>query len=390
MFKLAIALYFTVCSATAIAGSWSSGGTELLGDARNPWFLSNTRHATYCILLDDQNHGVTKALAADTIKRALSFWEREFRFGIGVNFPDFGKLQIASQVWEERTCTDTNDDLVDLRFQFGMLNPEQEDYLKNPAKFAAISVRTDYDKVELKGKGFIYVSPVQGRLAYQGARGQTDFWTKENGKNLYFILLHELGHIYGLPHYGPPWSLMSEVFAEYSQDAHPLAFDQYFAFPRGKKFCAQPLPDLYKKLFNISNPTHTCFLIEYTQDQGAPPHAGALFRDVDMKVYAGNHETDTGTLMGTATLSLGGFQVKSASYIWLSPQQKVFSQKDLSTQGATLDRVPGIPMMRFTKRGTYHNVDGTIERIMSVSFEQGSSSTSGSVVLDGELWDAPF
>jgi hypothetical protein len=203
------------------------------------------------------------------------------------------------------------------------LNQEQEDYIKIPANFAAISVRTDYDQAQLRGEGFIYVSPVHGRLSFRGAVGKPDLWSWGGGAKLYAILLHELGHVFGLPHMGAMGELMSEGFGEIlAAIQHPsLEFYHYhfFTLLDRKEVCV-PWIDLgrvhLRELFNMTDPAKSCLRVRYAHDP-----KNHQFGDVEMKAYAVSGPTDEGVLLGTATLQKSGFYFSNNSYISLSPKQ---------------------------------------------------------------------
>ena len=76
----------------------------------------------------------------------------------------------------------------------------QEDYLKQEyGTVIAAAVRTDYDPVNLRGKGFVYVSPERGRLA-PGLPGLIpERWSDEKGL-FEKVLIHEIGHVFGIKH----------------------------------------------------------------------------------------------------------------------------------------------------------------------------------------------
>ena len=102
---------------------------------------------------------------------------------------------------------------VDLRILFGvetLTQPERE-YLQDPRKFIGITVRTDYDEVQLKGRGFMFISSDQGPNPYSNS-GDLIEKAWQYPKLLQYALMHEFGHVFGFPHIGG--GLMSEVFLE--------------------------------------------------------------------------------------------------------------------------------------------------------------------------------
>lgn len=124
---------------------------------------------------------------------------------------------LGTQLFEYETCRPS----TDVTFQFGYLEQAQRQFIGDPTKFVAVTIRTNYDPINLRGKGFVYVSPDSGSDRYLGVELVNNAWSLGNGGLLYFTLLHEFGHIFGLPHipgYAPGQSgrngLMSETFTE--------------------------------------------------------------------------------------------------------------------------------------------------------------------------------
>ena len=126
------------------------------------------------------------------------------------------------------------DAAIDLTFQFGYgtLDEKQREFLLDLRKYIGIAVRTDYDEVNLKGKGFVYISSDRGSSRFDadtvgsGSPFVDSPWQYDG--LLYRVLVHEMGHVFGLPHVGgsvksfsarsgvtlKSSSLMSEEFPE--------------------------------------------------------------------------------------------------------------------------------------------------------------------------------
>ena len=190
-------------------GGWVSGGGEIAMDSHNPWFLLPMKTVRYCIQIDEQNFGLTLSEAKRVTAQAIDYWKNEFVYA---QMPtDHQQIPIARQDFIYGPC-DVN---TDLRFQLGYLLTDQEQFFKSqslrPQDFVGIAIRTKYDKALLKAKGFIYISPESGPLRMRLRNilrypwSLRDFPSDQRGHGLlHKILVHELGHIFGLEHWMGP------------------------------------------------------------------------------------------------------------------------------------------------------------------------------------------
>jgi hypothetical protein len=145
------------------SGTITSGGGYIYGYESNPWFLGNVNTVRYCIDLDEANFGVRREMAAAAIERSIASWKKTFaraHFARRLEEP-VGTLVIGTQNFELVTCSD---DAIDLRFQLGRLTDEQKKFVPNPNRFVAVTVEQHYDEENMRGRGFIYVSPESGDL----------------------------------------------------------------------------------------------------------------------------------------------------------------------------------------------------------------------------------
>lgn len=186
---------FGTLGASAQAG-WTSGGGELIRDANNPWFLQNTKTVNYCIEIDEPHMGLSRERARHLIRTAIENWKLEFRTSSRPAQLKYHQIAVGTQEFVEVPCHQN----IDLKFQLGVLNGEQIKKIGDPTKFLGVAVRTDYDRVNMRGKGFIYVSPAYGPLKFAGEKVREHVWAIEDGALLYGVLLHELGHVFGLNH----------------------------------------------------------------------------------------------------------------------------------------------------------------------------------------------
>ncbi|MBK9321489.1 MAG: hypothetical protein IPM97_00780 [Bdellovibrionaceae bacterium] len=365
----------------ALAGGWSSGGGGLLKDAVNPWFLNNTPSVSYCILIDQKNFGASQDVARLQLTRAIQFWKEQFSHAVLPRLSKFGQLQIASQVFTETTCR--ND--PDIVFQFGVLNHQQKKFLKDPTEYAAISVRTNYDEVNLRGKGFVYVSPSTGPLAYDTEGVVKDAWSVNGGHLLYLTLLHELGHVFGLQHMGSYGDLMSEGFVESvlaSATSPKIPLPEEFDFFSLKKASRLVCPsvvvlDRWQKYFG-GQISDKCFQFVFTHDS-----KNELFGKTSMKVYVATSPSDALKEIQEIELSMDRFFPSFTSLIWLSKRQTVFDNSDLQT--GINSGMLGISGLTVGKQGHFILSDGKTERSITVRFEQGRTPFFIDGVVDGKI-----
>jgi hypothetical protein len=200
-------MFLALCTLglSAQAG-WTSGGGEFLQDTRNPWWVHNTTEVKYCILHDAQNFGVSKEIARKKIVKALNFWKAQLGETTTYHIGDRPTKIAQHNFIETENCEEAL-----LKFQLGVLNDEQFEYLKNPKKYMSIAVRTSYDQVNLRGQGFIYVSPERGPL--KPAIAPETMWSEGSGALILPVVLHELGHVFGI-HHDSDILIMKEHFPE--------------------------------------------------------------------------------------------------------------------------------------------------------------------------------
>jgi hypothetical protein len=193
----------------ALGGDWVSLGGELFRFARNPWFVKNTTQVTYCVTVDQGSISAKESEVRALILESIAYWKDQFGRVQSGGSGGMKSLEVATQDFVEKSCSGS----VDLRFAigYGSLTKEEIDYLKDPRKYVGVTVRTDYDQVKLKGKGFIYISSDIGPFAYHNPGHLTEkAW--QHPLIMKYALIHELGHVFGIPHTGT--GLMSETFLD--------------------------------------------------------------------------------------------------------------------------------------------------------------------------------
>ena len=334
---------------------------------RNPWFLNNVKVVKYCVLIDERNFGVDRSQAANSVKKAIAYWKAEFPAAVLPEMQGFGRIKIATQDFIQGAC----DKRTDIVFQFGVLTSSQKKFLRDPHEFGAVAVRTNYEASSMTGKGFVYVSPEHGPLAYDRSDADNNGWSDNNGQLLNLTLIHELGHIFGLPHVGSYGDLMSEGFVETiltkKQPASGDEVQHFFKLPVVKRFCInESLPSAWSKIFK-GLPAGSCVEISFEHD-----FQNELFGGTTMMI-----QTHVGTekpkpLLSPTKLTLAAFEPTFINLIWLPKNQKLFSTEDPKLSG--LGGVLGSSFFSITKQGILSV--GQKRLHVKVKFEQGRAAVT--------------
>lgn len=290
---------------------WVSSGGELFQYDKNPWFVRNTNQVRYCVLVDSQSISTSNEVIRQSIVDAINYWKKQLEIEKLIN----GMAAIATQEFvESASCENT-----DLQFQFGYgtLSKEQEKFLQDPRKYIGVSVRTEYDQINLRGKGFVYISSDFGPNAYHNS-GQLIIKAWQYPKLLQYALMHELGHVFGVPHSGS--GLMSEIFLD--QLLYKRLYEFYlktpflsFIKPPERFETCSGSGSFNQKFFKLTKP-HECLLFE--QNSGSK---------VSWKISAREKLADEAKEIGSLHVSWATTKIsasKPAVIVQLPPEQKVF------------------------------------------------------------------
>jgi hypothetical protein len=177
-------------------GGWgSSEGAAFSREKNNPWFLYNVSEVRTCILVDRTAFSGSLSTIHKVLEQVTAYWARQF-----APFQE-SETGLGSQkfiVLDEANCPES----PDLKIVFGvnkLTEAEKKPILSAGDDFKnylALTMQMDYDLEQMRGHGYIYVSADKGPTSY-------NFPQKENLQHegvLYRLLLHEFGHIFGIPH----------------------------------------------------------------------------------------------------------------------------------------------------------------------------------------------
>ncbi len=171
--------------------------------------MRNTTQVNYCVIFDSASLTITQTAAETAIVDAVNYWKADFKRSI-TGGGGFAELGTQNFVLQSKCQADTD---IKFKFGYGSLTADEAKYLGDPQKYIGVSVRTSgYDTVNLKASGFVFMSSDTGLKSYENPGHLIDrAWEKPN--LLKFALVHEMGHIFGIPHSGT--GLMSEVFMDH-------------------------------------------------------------------------------------------------------------------------------------------------------------------------------
>ncbi len=198
MRKIFLITSFLFSCTGLLAGDWGSSGGEFIKDRYNPWFVKDIEgtffDVKYCLAFDEQGISASKEDVLRITKAAIDYWRSEFA-------PVGSLTGIGMHNFILQDC----DGFEDVKFQFGYgtLSAEQLATFATMGEsfenYVGLTIRTAYDKIMLRGKGFIYITSDIGAHAY-GKNSNIPPGLFKNDGVLFEVLRHEIGHIMGLPH----------------------------------------------------------------------------------------------------------------------------------------------------------------------------------------------
>ncbi|OQW50508.1 MAG: hypothetical protein A4S09_01570 [Proteobacteria bacterium SG_bin7] len=371
--KLLSLLMVLAFGSLAQAG-WTSGGGGFIRDTENPWFLKNVKVVNYCVKIDEQNFGISKSLAEERIKQAIDYWKKEFAISRTIiSSSDEYEPGVATQDFILSECA-TN---TDLHFLLGVLPEEEAPKDWMPSSFIGIAMRTEYDRKQMRGRGFIYISPGKGALRYNNRELVEDAWSKVNGHLFRQIVMHELGHVFGFPHEtGDKYHLMHQSFPENrllktqwdekrpkqadkaTEEFDPPMFkfrpeNQRFSFCTGRVE-TETRPRLISKVEFGGDPG--LFFGIHPNKDGLLCYSRQIVGN-RLEVY-GIDENKKSYIVGFAELEWHDLtRFEAQVMIWMPEEQVVFKTQPYDRYFRT-----GFKQIYSTFKGTYHSTDGKVHR----------------------------
>jgi hypothetical protein len=213
---------------------WVSSGGELVQNGQNPFWVKNTKTVGYCIQFDAPSMSISEGTARQLVLDSIDFWKKEFAGKptyfrptwhtiaegsggsvSGKNLPpgQGNHLGVGIQDFIEVSCDAA---WLVIQFGYGTLTPAQRTFMKKPTKYIAAVIRTDYDPVQLVGKGNLVVGSDQGKETFVTPSSGISVERPWRMKRLLLgVLIHEFGHVFGLVHRGhSSMELMAERFPD--------------------------------------------------------------------------------------------------------------------------------------------------------------------------------
>jgi hypothetical protein len=200
---LALLLFQAACKTSTpqasdlLEGVRDGNTGELDFDQDNPWFLDE-KPIEYCVMLAPDENDLTIQQAKDLVEAAIEKWRQFFqKYGLldrtfeDGRFPRGASLRLNLDFRAVDACEDPSSQLI---FAFGgntVHTAGHEDGLRNDLGAA---LRGPYDFSSFHNGGTVWVAP----------------FVLSRSLKLEHILLHELGHVFGMPH-NSTWVMDAEI-----------------------------------------------------------------------------------------------------------------------------------------------------------------------------------
>jgi hypothetical protein len=309
-------------------GGWISSGGESFLDAKNPWFLKGAG-AKFCIVADSSSMDQSLKVLEESVSFALNYWQKEFLKESG---PILGHNRKSFRLGENtfiKAKPSECDDSVDLKFIFGSksLSKKQSEYLKQDKRsYIGVTVRTGYDTKKLKGRGFVFISSNRDIDAFGNSSDRINSPWKE-AKLIKLALIHELGHVFGIPHMGS--SIMSEVFMDlitskyYYKDFIRQKIESFIGVEKEVKRCGFITPDM-TNFFRLGF-TNSCLIGKWKDPK-------------TFEIFSQAHNQTPVHVATLVSLSVDEFGIESRpiGFLRVTPEQTVFKPSEINNRSLVM------------------------------------------------------
>lgn len=207
IFLVGVALVLASCSQApnaieatgfGVESGEKGNGAETWIDVNNSaWFTNSTLWPRACYQVDP-GFGVSRETIAKAVNEAEHAWW---------NYVHSKQIEVSIRMLNSWNIVECYGD-EDIVYYFGSKPQEVQDALSKFTRPVAFAYRTEVDVAAGKSRGFIWVAP-QGALT-TGSAVYPD-WSQRY--NLTGILMHELGHVYGVDHVS--LTIMDERVADF-------------------------------------------------------------------------------------------------------------------------------------------------------------------------------
>ena len=215
----------------------------------------------------------------------------------------------------------------------------QKKFLGDPSRYVGITVRTGYDEVELRGKGFIYIGSDKATADSASSTKLEGVWT--NDSVLTLAVIHELGHVFGIPHVEKKRSLMNSEWLElltgpeahsYVENLNLSEFTSFFLPRTTWKVCPSSMGlQKFVRADYFDLPAGKC--IEF--------YLGALNQEIRIYTYdeTGGERTYFGRVDSSEIVHT--FSNLRGVVLVLTPNQSVFPTSSKTSGNRPLERLNG-------------------------------------------------
>ena len=255
-------------------GEVGNGSDHHPEEYQSAWFLGKSRTIHACLSMSP-SFGIDMATAAHSIHSAFSQWIDYVHDHqvLRVNDRQNELFAQGNDDWAyaeslevNQFCTGTED----LHIYLGV---ENEEVRAGEAEFSdplAFTKRIKFDQLKGWSKGVLWV-----RNSASGNSVGIPFPDWGTPHSLDYVLLHEMGHIFGNPHV--PETIMREEIADYLRDLYVKRHETVLPAPTidqsRKLFTDFPAGGVYVPLMTVPNTTRATF---------APVLARIVGRDIDL------------------------------------------------------------------------------------------------------------